>query len=334
MKKEKLEIDVLVDEGEKPFRLGQIINGKVIIRAKNDVAVEYLHCSLLFESRGLTNTSVGQIADVHSLGESIFREGETYIYPITFKNEKFETYRGENVELLIKLEVTAKPVSEKRYQQTLSKVQYFDRLSQISKSRYLDFVAAESDYELVSSRVEMKLKLLDEILLSSLIILIVASFFIARTEYYESYRWLLLTIGGILALLNILYSLFAKYTVGPIDVMLNDIGNREFEVKMSNRSRGKNIRRIQLTYQIEEEVIDNRGTSQSKELATIYTSDVKTLEDGFRGETVRFSYPVDKPSTMKYKDVRIFWSLNLNIHTFLDFRFSCRREFEVKRKQL
>ena len=130
----------------------------------------------------------------------------------------------------------------------------------------------------------MELKPFDEVLLTSLIILVVASFFIARTEYYESYRWLLFTIGIILTVLNVLYSLFAKYTVGLIDVMLNDVGNREFEVKVSNKNKGKYIQGVQLRYQIEEEVIDNRGTSQSKESAVIYASKKETLKDGFRGE--------------------------------------------------
>lgn|GEM_PF-3656117 len=332
MKEEILVIDIVLDEGEGTFYLGEIINGQIIFRAKKDVAIEFLHCSLLFESRGLATTSAGQIADVFSLGESAFRENETYTYPISFKNEKFETYKGKNVELLIKIEVTAKSVSEKPYQQILSKIQYFDRLSHISQSQYIDFVAKKADYEIVSRRVEMKLKPVEEVLLPSLIILFIIGFFIAWSGYYESYLWLLYPIGGILALLNVLYSLFAKYTVGLIDITLNDVGNREFEVKVSNKNKGKYIRGVQLHYRIEEEVIDNRGTSQSKESAVIYTSKTETLKDGFRGRRISFTYPENKPPTTKYKDVRIFWSLVMTIHSFLDFRFTCRREFEVKRK--
>lgn len=329
---EDLEIGIELPEGGGPFTLDETITGQIVIRSEKDMVIDYLRCRLLYESRGLMRIYTTEIGEVLLLEGLSFKENQRYVYPIEVKNKDYETYKGENIELLVKLDVSIKPQNTEVSSEILSKIAHWGKSGIISKSKYIDFFTKEENFEITSRKVNLELDSLDTLLFVSLLIVFIIGFLIANTEFYESYKTLIIVLGFGLLIMNLLYSYFAKYIIGKIEVEFNDKENNEFELKLSNSHNFKQVKRLEVSYQIHEEVIDNRGTSESKETAIIYKSMVKTWNIDKHERSLSFDYPKGKPQSLRYKDARIYWMIELRLFSLLELQFSCQGEFEVKKK--
>lgn len=329
---EDLEIEIELPERSESYSIGETIKGQLVIQSKKDITIDYLRCRLLFESRGLIRSNSIVIDEVLLLEGVDFKEKQRNVYPIEFKNTGYETYKGKNIELLSKLDVSVKPRNVKISNKILSRIANLGRSEVISKSRYIDFDGEDGNFEIASSKVKLELDPFDKILLVSLLVLIIIGFLIANTKFYESYKSLLIVLGIGVLILNLVYSYFAKYRIGEIEAEFKDKGNHQFGLKLNSKHGLTPVKKIEIKYHIYEEVIDNRGTSQTKEVSRIYTSEVKTLGEGINGRSITFDYPKKKPQTMSYKDVRIYWMIELRLYLMLGMQFCCKEEFEVKKK--
>ncbi len=91
---------------------------------------------------------------------------------------------------------------------------------------------------------------------------------------------------------------------------------------------------MQIHYEIKEEVIDKRGTSDGKETTTILTSKKQVFKSPNRLVEASFTLPKNQPATTQAGDARIYWQLVVKVWTIMNFQFTYKTEFTVTKERL
>lgn len=327
-----VDIKIQLDQTE-PFIKGEKLSGKIIVEPKENLDVEKFTYQVIYEQRGLVVTEEKNIKHTTTLDRNKqFLEDKIYVFLIHFNTLDHITYKGKNIELLIKIEATLKLKNNLSTNKILSKIGYISQGETIYATRYIKVKSKEGDYQLVNNQVNLASNNLLKYALFILItpILIGAIYF--SSDLLQKYKDISVYIGFSLICIVILYGLLEFILIGEVHAKLKDLKDHQFQVNLNNDLNWKFTKKTMTNFSISEEVIDRRGTSDTSNTFKIHSSKIHESINPTEDISINFDYPKDILATYKTNDLRIFWSIELKIISLLGIPFHLRSEFEVERK--
>ena len=321
-------------ENNGPHYIGETLKGEIEIIPQKDLEMLYLRYKLALEVRGLTETRTYDIQKENLVDYVKLKEKEKYVYPIQLLNNEYESYRGINVVFLVRFEVFVKFKDVKKSsQEVLSKIgyTYVKKAEKTGKSVYLNFKSKTENYEVLAGKSKVHLKSAHKLVFSVIGIILMIGLMSSKTEFFETYKYILLGIGILVIMISLSYSFFSTKLVGEIEVEYKDIENRKLEINLRNKEDWKQVKKIESSYKIYEEVVDNRGSSSTEIITNIYKSESKVIKSPKGELRMLYDYPEYKLPTMRLRDVSVYWLLELKITSSLGLVFRYTNEFEVQK---
>ena len=315
-----------------PYTIGDEVSGAINIIPDKDIRVLKLGYKLEFEIRGFYTPESYPISSSILIEDVELKVNKEYTYPFKFRNNKQRTYKGLRIEFLVKIDafVTFEPIEKSTT--FLSKVNLFKSDLRWEQVRYLDFTprAVPTIYKIVTKKMRLKLSLLSKSYVPILFILFFLTFFGENFELFIAYKSWIIGIIIILAVAFFSYILLSKLTIGNIDVEFDNIDNDTFKINVKNSYKWKYINSVLIRYKISEEVKDQRGSSTHTETSIKYLSKPQQFKNPTGLIQGVYKFPPNELHTIRYKDIRIYWSLEIKIKSIfgIDFRFN--EEFITK----
>ncbi|MFK8103338.1 MAG: hypothetical protein AB8G15_12465 [Saprospiraceae bacterium] len=328
-KKFKLKINL---NEERVYQPKESVEGHISVSVQQDIEVDILSYKLFLEIRGLTRTNVIMLGQEKMTSQEQLSGGTVKNYPFALKNHQHETYKGQNVELLIRMEATLKLKDKPSTNFLLSKVGYIHSGSKESISKYLFFEYEKGNYKIVEDKINFPQSLVSCLIgLAILAFTGIGLFFLGFLSDPLN-RNIVLVGGLIFFLLGAFYLWVEIFLIGQIKAKLIDLGEGQFQLELENKKKWESSKSVAVRYKIFEEVIDRRGTSSSTETNYIYLSETKTIENPWRGATLVFDYPKKSIPMFRFEDVRIYWLLEVKVFSSFWLKFTYSHEVLVSHR--
>ena len=261
--------------------------------------------------------------------EEHFSEGQSYTFPISFKNDSFETFKGKKVDFQVRIQPLIERPGEK--------VGFFKKLfggSPRKYSSYLTFKQENPAYHATEGPLDLSQA--SQNTLGSLFSFFVLSIIIGVAAYniFSIPVLDILIVGFGLVVLLILFMILKRSVVGQMEANLLKADVKSFQLVLSDKKLWSSIRSLKVWYEVTEKVVDNRGTSTQTYHKNLYTSEKREVSHLTGTPQVSFSFPLHAPATQSFGDASIYWQLKIRAHSNLGIPFTLSAPFEVTKSSI
>ena len=308
------------------FEVGKPVRGKLIVKANEDLPILQFGYELMMELKGRTSTQKYKIAQGKILDKFTFKAGSIYEYPIEFTNTQYATYEGRNASLV----ASFKPiVKEETSGVGKIKNRIKDLFSDPSRSpghRYLKFQFPYTKLDIIDEFI--RFKRISDRLLIWILILLIGPWMIFL--FWDIGPKIIAIISLISAITLSTYYLLETQLVGRLTAEFIESEKEEFDFILRNEKNWKYIRDIKVNFRVIEEVIDNRGTSDSTYEKVIYLSGRYHKKNPTEAVHATFQYPDVKYASFTLGNLSLNWQLVTKVTLNLGISYTYKQYFEVK----
>jgi len=309
---DNIDIDLHFDKepANRLFPTAEFITGKITFTPVKDLEVHILGLRLVLETRGRIDVQRHVLQEEHLIvHETIYKE-ERYSFPFKLYNERYETYKGYNISFLIKVEpfLRLTKASDNSLLNKIDILALYTPKERKAIGRYLNFKDESSFYKVHESIEKLAYKFsINNLLAFGFLYLLGLLTYI----YFGSIT--LDTFGifsiGMFLFFGLLEYLCASFIIGDIHGTFNNGENNHLQLQLTNGFNWKQVDKLSVYYEIIEEIIDSRGTSDSKSTKRVLTSKRQFFKSPNRVLEITLPLLKDKPATTQVKDARIYWLL-------------------------
>lgn len=321
----------LIHHEENLFFIGEPVKGKIALIPKQDLPIEQVGYNLILESRGKINTTTEIL-----LGKSLMRDrtllkDKEYFFDINFTNKRIETYKGVNTSFISQFEFFIRlkdQLIDQNKSNIFSKiVRVFQHNKNFTKSLYLEFKSKNNSYSVHASDGELSVEYQSSYIFFTfaLIVLFLILTINSTISIYPS-----IMIGALL--LGIL-CLYLSYTllIGILLIQYENLGQNKLTFKISNKKRWKAVNLIWAHYEVLEEALDRRGTSNVSVTERLFISKESLIKNPTGTASFEFDFPKDIMATTTIGDSKIYWLAIIKVKTSLGISYTHTQEFIVKK---
>ena len=320
----------------KTLYCNDIIKTKVYITPFQTIGFHSALFKLQYDIKGKFNVGSEFLESIQIEGIKTWYKNETYEYEIVIEiPDSPISFLGKNLEiiwyLVIELQLDSNTKSELRTH-LLKNTKLFDLIKsydgKIQEKQKIIVSNQNSEYK--------TLNLIEVNHHMTHIPILFGIFIIAGTA-------LLYSIGtyGLLSYIAIgigisifgygIYKYMSIGLLGKIQLKITHLDKDCFNVTISPEKNYHKITGLEIFYTINEEVIDNRGTSSTTYRELIFQSKRNILNPPFQNLISKeISYPKkDLPTYFKYNSVRLFWQLHIEFKFKNGTSYTLKQEFKV-----
>ncbi len=307
--------------------LGQAIRGEIVIVPKQDIEAAIIGYRTLMEVRGKLAPFKKKLAEKVLTTKPLLRAEQEYRIPFEYTNNR-PTYRGKNIDKLIKFEAFVK--KDKR--------NIFDK-SQLKEAIYLHYLPNNKNYSVKDTNYKLPLKNIFFINAFPWVVMafIVLAMLIESFQEHNNAVWFYIVICLIITAFSTLIALYIhhrklskKYVV---EAQFKSSETTDFEVLLEHNIPAAEMKSFRVNYNIMECVVDDRGTSSTTHLRRLFTAKPTKTYHVPEGLNLVFPYPENKPKPMDIApDARVYWELHIELVTNSSFmaNYKARTEFHLE----
>lgn len=313
-----IEIRLDKDPNTNTFLIGEEISGELVVFPREDLDVSRMGYQVILETRGKVGVYQEVISANNLVTDKVLNKFEKYKFPIQFINHTYETYKGENASFLIKIE----PYTELNTTQSLASTISSIFKKKNDNAQYLNFISDTPTFQIQK-----------QILYLDPLVRIFEPLVIGVTLCAFSFM-LHVLVGAILTttflIIALIYVIYGK-SIGDVELELTDT-EEDISIALRQEKYWSSIRKIMVVYEVVEEVIDRRGTTDYTHKHIIHESEEKEFQRPANIIRTSFPYPsAGTPPTMQLKDSRIYWAFEIYIYTDLGIRYIAKSDFTVRK---
>ncbi len=322
----------VVFEKKGPFKLGELVKGKIILIPEKDVNLKSLGYKINLEIRGLIEFEDYHLSKKNIVEDQTLYKDKEYIYHFEFIYNKYETYKGLNIEILVKVVAFANFLPLIPSESFLDKINVFKSdINNWEDKKYLNFISNAYQYKIITKELELKPHSFSRPYFYSVWIFMMLGFVTSFLGLWDTYKYYLLIAFALGLILILSYYLLTKSIAGKINIQFEEIQDGKFKVKATSSNKWKQVSMISMNYRIIEEVTDNRGTTPYKVKLFKFNSKPQIFKRPNNLVESLFSFPIDEPQTIKFQDVRIYWFLEMEFTSIFGIKFTHGNEFITKK---
>ncbi len=298
--------------------IGEFIIGKIRITPDEDFSFESFWLRLKFERRGFLRVLQKEISSFKVASNQIFRKGQYYEFDFRLDPPK-ETisFIAKDLQILWFLEtdfeLTDDIINQIRTE-SLRKLQISKAMNVHKKftvRRNLDVSNNNLLLRVPYQEGEMSLDELTSFGCIFILCIIFALCVFFSDNYEPSAAVLLSVITLIIGGYFVKEQFLGAGQLGKINFEISAKDDTHFEVKLMVEKNDHKINTVRLSYEVVEEVIDNRGSSPTKRTEQIYHWRKKNPQSlKFKMLKTEMSYPSRPvPATFEFEDCSIYYQL-------------------------
>ncbi len=318
------------------FFLGEPVSGNVQIIPNQDLQIEHFGYHFILEARGKINTTRKVVFTKYLVTHDKFFKDQEYNFEINFKYDLVAAYTGRNTNFITRLEFFIKVDGKTTIENSasiLSKiVNVFKDNTYFTENIYLTFNSKKTVYSIVDSSPE-KVRFLynDTIIIFSCFI-----FFIMLIAALQKDMPPLFSIVIGIIVFSILSSfVVAKQIIGELFIDYQNSENNQFIFKLSNDKKWKYVKEVSVAYEVREEIIDRRGTTDTTIVENIFKSSEISKKNP--SHEISFNFDVSDipnkiPGSIEIGDSKIYWVCMIKVKSVLGFVCKYENEFTVKKQ--
>lgn len=306
------------------------VTGVFQISSTETIRVDNILGYVLIEIRGQLSSVKKQISSFRVGGQTTLIKNVISEFPFSFviNNTDLYSYSGKNVDITYKCEIK---MNVNQNDLGLLDRSVFKRIKShitsdfsVSGTQYFEYKNKSNRYDVVSIKSDFNFTK-DKIVMLMILVSVAAL-------YYFLFRSLNIIYGVSVILtflsLNYLSQNYIKKKLGNVNMILM---NEEDGFKCIIGSLDKTkLKDVIIGYKILERVVDDRGTSPSICLETIYTSKIQELNEVKDNYKLEFKYPSRSGlHTLNYKDIDIYWEMIIKGKSSWGFERRLTCEFKV-----
>ncbi len=323
-------VTIELDSYSEVYHLGEVYRGQVLLQVDQEQTINRLGYRLIVESRGLVGSQQHIVLQKELLNRTSIPAGTNRSIPFEFVNNQYESYRGKNVSFLIRIEafVELPPRAEVTPAKGLGKWLGASDRTTVKQERFDDSIvlryqSLEAKYVFPSEEYSLTVNHQAIILIIGILIGLLIAISFSVPDSYQGYIVFFafaFFIGG----LGLYYWL--GQWVKEWRLRLEKIDEKQFEIQVNNIVNWKSITSLSAWYEIEESVIDRRGTSPNTLTKTIFQSE-ETIQKNI-GKSVRLRQPFpnkNHPASLTMTDAKIHWLIKIKVRLFSILSFTFER---------
>ncbi len=323
-------VTIELDSYPEVYHLGEVYRGQVLLQVDQEQIINRLGYRLIVESRGMVGSQQHIILQKELLNRTSIPAGTNRTFPFEFVNNHYESYRGKNVSFLIRIEafVELPPRAEVTPAKGLGKWLGGSDRTTVKQERFDDSIvlryqSLEAKYLFPSEEYSLMVDHQSIIFIIGILIgLLIASSFLMPKSYqgYIVFFAFAFFIGG----LGFYYWL--GQWVKEWRLRLEKIDEKQFEIQVNNIVNWKSITSLGTWYEIEESVIDRRGTSPNTLTKTIFQSEEVIQKNIGKSVRLRQHFPTkNHPASLTMNDAKIHWLIKIKVRLFSILSFTFER---------
>ncbi len=323
----KVEVDIVSDSS---IVVGQRSIGEIILHSSERLETENIEYRLIKETRGLTRTIKEQIYGGFIAENLTLENGKRYVFPLEIVNSRYETYKGKNIEVIVRLEVDLRLKDERLIDHVISNFGFTAPSRLLSTSRIIQFKSEYSKNEVEDRSVELEIYSMFSQGVALIIFLIAFGAISMTQEVSQNIKILFLALSALVVIAFILYYLIGSKLVGLINAEFEDREGQRFQVGFKSSKNWNKVKKLGVRYKVLEEVIDDRGTTESKEVYCLYTSELKNISTPQKHARVDFDYPNQYYPRIDDEHAKIVWQLEVEVHIIRNLTYKFRQQISMK----
>ncbi len=324
-------LNIQFDKINQRYLIGEKIEGEILLSSDEDIDFQEFGINIIAESRGKVGTHSIILKKQQVFTNKLILKNEDYSFPFSFRNNKIESYFGKNFSLVFKIEtygVLSKKIVNDPLKPFINPFNLIDVNKQWKESLYIVFYSKNKLYDIKESFINLDNEITHKILFGFILLSLTLTIIIfTSTEY-----WYFASIPLITFLVLGFYMLSSINLFGDFKAKLYRNDENSFNIKLFNTKNWNFIEKIELSYQIKEEVLDKRGTTETKYRETIFESDVKHFLKPIDSIESNFKFPKNKPVSINLIDSSIFWNLKLVITSTFGVKYTYNSIFTTYNK--
>ncbi|WP_438426541.1 hypothetical protein [Aquimarina macrocephali] len=333
---ESIQVSYQFLEGNRILQTNESIKTKIYISTLQTIGFYSAYFRLQYDIKGKLNVGSEFPKSIQLEGQRTWSKDRVYEYEIEFNIPNSPiSFSGENLEivwyLILELKLDDNTKSELRTQllkntELLRLIKSYDGKI-IEKQRVL-ISNYNSNYEISDFKEISHHTAYIPILFGIFIIGGTALFYLSGAYGFFSF-----IVGGIgiSALGYGLYKYISIGILGKVQIKGEPINREHFRVFILPEKNHRKIIGIAIFYTINEEVIDNRGTSSTTYRKQIFQSKRFIINPPFQNHILKeITYPKKGlPTFFKYNSTRIFWQLHIEFKFRNGTSYTLKQEFKV-----
>lgn len=337
-----LDIDLYFDKKplDKFFPIGEFITGKITFTPVRNLAINILGLRLVLETRGRVDVQEKILQEERFITNETIYKDERYSFPFKLYNERYETYKGNNVSFLIKVEpfLRLTKASDNSLLNKLDILSVYTPKERTTTARYLYFKDDAYSYKVFESIEALDFKSSTNNLLGFAFLYLLSIVLLSIIGYLNLFSFKLSTFIaftiGLLLLFVLFEYLFSSLIIGNIIATFNNGEKNKLQLKLTNGLNWKQVDKLSIHYEIKEEVIDRRGTSDTTKTKSIFIGKKQVFKSPNRTVETDLLLTKKQPATTKVGDARIYWQLLVKTDTIFGFSFNYKTEFTITKEKL
>lgn len=312
---------------------GKTLNGHVLLKTQESIGIDKIDLIVYIESRGKKANQKDSVLKLDLKAPDLLTAFTLHKVPFSIDLSQFKvnSLKGTNMNIFYTLEANIL-----LHEEDLDKIErsFFTKAKSfltsdysIKLSKHFEVNPLSDQYEILEGNFSFKIdrNFLIPVIIGAFCIIFFA-LFSSFTGGFNIKYWFLLSalIFGITFFINN----YIKKQLGKVTMYLNK-NNNSFLCRIE-KTKTFPLKNQILFYEINEKVIDTRGTTNSTYYSLLHKSEIKTINNSNKYEKIEFNYPKKTGlASMNYKDGSIIWQMKIEGTYFLKIKMKLTCEFEV-----
>lgn len=311
-----------------------ILKGHLKLNVSDTIAIDRITATIYIEAKGRMASQKDVLMTIIVNSPTLIDAFQDCKIPfeIDISNFRINSYKGQNMSLLYKCELKIdidEEDLEKIDRSIFTKVKSFvtnDRSFKLSD--YFEVKNTCKPYEIVEDYNTFKMQF--NIQLAIIMGLIIGVIYVALTKVFETLHFAYIIpfiILSSIAINKIIGLIIGKITLATF----KDKDSFLCSVQKTKLFAPKNQC---IYYEINEKVVDKRGTSTSTLIENLFTSEKKSISDYKESNKILFEFPVQLGlHSTTYADASIIWQMTIEGTYLFNIKIKYKSDFEVIQKQ-
>ncbi|MEL6639361.1 MAG: hypothetical protein AAFW73_15900 [Bacteroidota bacterium] len=326
-----IQIEIELDEYQEVYHLGTPYSGRISVELEEAVEVHRLGYRLVVELRGLVEVYEHTIVQEILVNRERLAGDKPHVFPFEFVNHHFETFKGKRFSLHLRIEgfLEMPPQTITLPNRGLRRLTGPSR-TQVEQPRYQDDIrlryrSSAPRYRLPTEATSFAVYESISWWIPLILIGLLPVGYHLSGDQHPAYFIPLFVLGFLISIVAILW--IGRWTQAW-RFRLSELEETHFELRLERVENWRSIQSVEVWYEIEEEVIDRRGTSPTTNRSTLFRSE--SVRQRILGSSLGIKLPLpvaNQPAGIVMGDAKIHWLAKVRVRLHWGLRFTLRGPF-------
>lgn len=319
--------------------MNDVLQGKAEVIFEENTEIETIEIDVILHVKGKMRSTSNVVSSLAFTPENGVIQKNTkreFLFEIP-THSKVESYKGRNVSIFYELVARFRLVEDEKEERTGPRIaKKIKKLLKIDDSPKLLSVFEKIDkqkaYKVIEENMEMQTKF--QYIVIIIFSILLACIFYFALQHENNISIFLVFLGVSIGVSALTVEILMRSLLGTIDIEVLNKDETQFICRVKNSKKWKYCNEAEAYYQVLEEVIDDRGTSTTTLVHSIYKSTTQELLDIKQNVELAFNFPKQMNlGSLNIENVKRKWKVSLLLRPIWGIPMKYYSEITVVKKE-